>query len=551
MKRLLLPLLLAAALGLACPFSGGVGTGSQVNALLGDPQVGLDGLHDYRAVLSVSFDGTQDGQALQMTETYLQNEWPAQAAKFTTIDAPGDSGTHQVTLVGSVGEAQYFQADSATPCEVSWGALAGGPAKFRPAFLLPAVGSARLAGTETLDGIAARHYTFGTASLTLPEGATATGAVWIAVDKGYVLKYVLDIVGADTLFGPGVQGTRHLEYLVSEVGAQPEVVYPAGCAPVLDLPAMDGAADLVRLPGLLGYNTDATGEAVLTFYATQLAALGWEKRSAGDPGADSTAAAYLHPASGASATITVDIEGTSHRVTVMVLNSGSAAVPETTPGANATAVAGTPAVRVALALNILFGMVPSQPGPASYHIEVLHVSPVWDGAKIAQRQDAMSADVQGKAVHYTHRKTSAGGSPVVAEAYLIEGQEYAVVNGQVQPAGADSLTWTLWSLDLATILPSGSAGATAAGTEALEGRPAQVYELHSSGLSIPGVGGNPFPITTLTGKVWVDQATGALLKADLDYQADVTDSSGNPQGSGSGHLEIAVTQVGQVTVALP
>jgi hypothetical protein len=87
--------------------------------------------------------------------------------------------------------------------------------------------------------------------------------------------------------------------------------------------------------------------------------------------------------------------------------------------------------------------------------------------------------------------------------------------------------------------------------ETLDGRPAEIYAIDSSGLSVPGVPGNLLPITSVTGNVWVDQATGALLKAMLDYQADVGDNSGTLKGSGAGHLEITVTQVGNVTVALP
>jgi hypothetical protein len=78
-----------------------------------------------------------------------------------------------------------------------------------------------------------------------------------------------------------------------------------------------------------------------------------------------------------------------------------------------------------------------------------------------------------------------------------------------------------------------------------------VDELNSTGLSIPGVSGNLLSITSVTGKVWIDQATGALLKAVLDYKADVRDTSGNLKGSGTGHLEISVTQIGNVTVTLP
>jgi hypothetical protein len=114
----------------------------------------------------------------------------------------------------------------------------------------------------------------------------------------------------------------------------------------------------------------------------------------------------------------------------------------------------------------------------------------------------------------------------------------------------DSLTWMLWSTNLGLLLSSSSSGATAAGTETLDGRTAEIYAIDSSGLSIPGVPGNLLPITSLTGNIWVDQVTGALLKAVLDYQADVGDNSGTLKGSGTGHLEITVTQIGNVTVTL-
>lgn len=214
-------------------------------------------------------------------------------------------------------------------------------------------------------------------------------------------------------------------------------------------------------------------------------------------------------------------------------------------------MAQNPGVRVALAFSILFDMVPDQPGPPSYHLEVAHQSPKWDGSQIAERQDEMSADVEGGNVHYTRRITPPGGSTTTSEAYLMGDQEYAVVGGLVQPPTDDSLTWMLWSTNLGLILSSTSSGATAAGTETLDGRSAEIYAIDSSGLSIPGVGGNLLPITSLTGKVWVDQATGALLKAVLDYQADVRENSGTFKGSGAGHLEITVTQIGNVPVALP
>ena len=331
MKRLLLPLFITVALGLACPFSGGVGTSSQVENLLSDPGVGLANLDNYRAELTISFHGTQDGQEINLTDSYVQTEWLAQAAKFTTIDALNEGGERQLTLVGSVGEAQYFQADSAAPCEVTWGPLAGGLPEFRPAFLLPAVGAARSAGEETLDGIASLHYTFDAASLSLPADATAKGEAWIAKDGGYVVKFVLDISGSESIYGTGAKGTQHLEYLLSEVGAHPQVVYPEGCEPVLDFPAMDDATDLVRLPGLLAYNTDAALEAVFAFYAEQLPPLDWEQFSEPFLSTNSGSVTFVRPDRSASAIIAVDTEETSRRVTVMAPDQSPRGTPHARP----------------------------------------------------------------------------------------------------------------------------------------------------------------------------------------------------------------------------
>jgi hypothetical protein len=314
---------------------------------------------------------------------------------------------------------------------------------------------------------------------------------------------------------------------------------------------MDNATDLVRLPGLLAYNTDAALEAVFAFYAEQLPPLDWEQFSEPFLDPDSGSVTFVRTDRSASAIIAVDTEETSRRVTVMAPDQSPGALPTPVPGAQETAMAQNPGVRVALAFSILFDMMPDQPGPSSYHLEVTHQSPIWDGSQIAERQEEMSADVEGGNVHYTRHITPPGGSITTSEAYLINDQEYAVVGGQVQPPMDDSLTWMLWSTNLGLLLSSSSSGATAAGTETLDGRAAEIYAIDSSGLSIPGVPGNLLPITSLTGNIWVDQVTGALLKAVLDYQADVADNSGTLKGSGTGHLEITVTEFNNVTVTLP
>jgi len=354
MKRLFLPVLLICVTMLSCTFSGSKGTatpgnqGNQGNSLLNDPQVGLDSLEDYTASLTVSFKGTQAGQLADQTDSYVQSEWPKLLAQFTSIHTTDDSGAQVVLLSGAVGDAQYYQADPASPCTVEWGAAAGGPADFQPAVFLPAVTTSKLADEQTLDGVATRHYTFDATSLGLPSDATASGEVWIAKDRGYVMKYVLDITGADSVFGTGISGTRHLEYTLSEIGAHAQVVYPAGCEPVLsDVPAMGDASDLVRLPGLLAYSTSSSAADIFAFYEDKLTAMGWQKSADNGIGTDSTTTTFNRSDSNGGATVAVDKEESSQRVTVMIPIQASSAGPSSvlpptqTPNPNFTPTIGS------------------------------------------------------------------------------------------------------------------------------------------------------------------------------------------------------------------
>lgn len=206
--------------------------------------------------------------------------------------------------------------------------------------------------------------------------------------------------------------------------------------------------------------------------------------------------------------------------------------------------------RVAASLNFL---MTGDTSVSSYHLESDQLSPCWDGNAIAQCSQKMSADVQGKDVHFTCTETKPGEDPQTTEMYLIGDQEYPVVGGSVQPAGVslDSLVWIMWPANTAIIIAVGDTNVTQAGTEELEGRTADIYALDGTNTPIGDVAGIALPVSSVKGQVWVDQQTGALLKASLDYQASVHDTSGAPQGSGPGHIEITISQIGNVTVALP
>jgi hypothetical protein len=553
MKRLIFPLVVLFTMAFACPLSSSSKPGAKVDQLLPDPQVGLEVLSDYHAELTVSFSGAVNGAHEESAYTYTQSEWPALGAYFTGMDAVDENGQPLYILLGEVGEAQYEQAGNDGVCGVRWGESSGDAASFLLASMLEPVAAASFAGEESVDGIAARHYTFDAASLELPEGVQASGEAWIASQGGYLVKYSLQVSGSADYFGEGIEGTQRYEYLLSEVEAHPQVVYPPGCEPVLtEVPAMPDASQVTRLPGTLDFATHASQEQVLTFYADYLEPDGWELASEERLEGQKAVLVYTRGDSPAVAMLVVVQDGELNWVTVHLFDgepvasepgNGTPQGPDT--GAN-------PALRVSSGLSILLGMDPSQPGLPSYHMEAFNLAPAWEGGAIVQVQDRMLADVQGADVHFVDSYTASGGSVTTSEAYLIAGEEYDVMNGVLQPPGAGltKLAWVMWPLDPTVILGTGASSAQPAGSEVLDGRTAEVYDLDASG-SMGAVAGVSLNVTAVSGRVWIDQETGALLKAELDYQTDVKDADGNLAGTGSGRLEMNVTQVGRVTVSLP
>jgi len=551
MRRLIPPLLILFAMGCTWSTSAIGGLGSQVDELLPDPQAGLDALSDYHARLTISFTGSVDGQATESVDTYVQSEWPSQGARFTTIETTNENGQPLFIVAGEVGQAHYDQFGRDSACSVRWGPGAGGPSTFRPAIMLAPIGAARSAGEELVEGIPTRHYAFDEASLELPEDVQASGEAWVATKGDYLVKYSLQITAAESYFGEGKQGTEQIDYLLSQVEARPEVAYPDGCFPVLtDMPAMDDATDITRLPGSLDYYSRSPLESITSFYSDLFEARGWVQ--AEDYRVDEQVMLIFASADSEQiAMVSVRPQADSMWVGV----SAPGEETEVAPAAGTTPQPGSgtsPVLRVASGLSILLGMDEGRPGLPSYHMEAYHLIPAWEGGALVQYEDWMVADVQGQNVHFNDRVLNPGGSTTTAEAYLMGEEKHDVENGVLQPEGASmsQLAWVLWPLDPSVILGTGSSSAQAAGTEVLDGRTAEVYTVDTTG-AMGGVAGVSLSVTAASGRVWIDQETGALLKAELDYQSDVKDDDGNVMGSGSGVLEIDVTQVGSVAFSLP
>jgi hypothetical protein len=125
-------------------------------------------------------------------------------------------------------------------------------------------------GTETIAGFEVTHYSLRQA--TLDDWRDVEVDVWVDDSTGALLRYDLQAAGPDPLFDAG-DGLLSGQFLVSDVG--PQAVQPvAGCE--IDLPLPPDATRLVRLPGLVAFESGSSPDEVAVFYMLALAEAEWE-----------------------------------------------------------------------------------------------------------------------------------------------------------------------------------------------------------------------------------------------------------------------------------
>lgn len=126
-------------------------------------------------------------------------------------------------------------------------------------------------GRETILGREATHYT------SPPEfhrgWQDVSVAFWFDSQTEAVLKYEFFASGNDPLYYQG-QGKLHGVFEVLEIGPQQIQAIP-NC--VIDFPIPDGAADLIRFPGLIAFNTTLHPAALDEFYTRALGRDGWAR----------------------------------------------------------------------------------------------------------------------------------------------------------------------------------------------------------------------------------------------------------------------------------
>ena len=127
---------------------------------LPDPAVGLDSLGNYRATLTLTFDGTRDGQPEQWSriDTLAVSRDPA--ARVYTSDQSGSTVRQLVRVAIGATLYETVDAGACTAIAAAEDIPPFGTTPGEPAALLSGLLGAEEVGTETIGAVPTTHYTF-------------------------------------------------------------------------------------------------------------------------------------------------------------------------------------------------------------------------------------------------------------------------------------------------------------------------------------------------------------------------------------------------------
>jgi hypothetical protein len=256
---------------------------------LTEPRVGLADLSGYKATLTLSFDGSSAGKSEQWSKTYVMLTSKEPAARQLTIEKTGDLPDLDAVFLAETDGAAYERrgtnACNATVIDPG-NSLAD---RWEPAGFLNGVLGAQAAGNETVNGVAADHYTFDERAFGQQGIAKSKGGMWVATDGGYIVKYVLTTKGDASYFGEGIEGTLTLDYALTDANRPVAIQLPEDCpAGMVNAPQLPDAANVRNVPSMLTYDTSSSLADAAAFYQKQIPELGWTPL--GDPAINDTTA---------------------------------------------------------------------------------------------------------------------------------------------------------------------------------------------------------------------------------------------------------------------
>jgi hypothetical protein len=240
---------------------------------LDDPSAGLDALSGYTETLTVSFDGTVDGQSRRWQKRSVYSYRAEPAASLSTFEATGNVVVADPQQIAEVAGVRYIKASDGT-CDGRPMATPGSALGLRePVARLPALMGADEAGSEQVSGILADHYTFDERAMAESGRATTRGDLWVATDGDYVVKYIQATDADATYYGGTTAGTTTWSYELTSIDEPPQISVPAGCQ--LDAPVPPDATGVLWLSQYLGFDAVSGVSDTMRTYSALLTEAGW------------------------------------------------------------------------------------------------------------------------------------------------------------------------------------------------------------------------------------------------------------------------------------
>lgn len=245
---------------------------------------GLDKLKSYRVRWNAQWTSTDAGKTDSGTWEWIEEHTttpPAQHWTWVLTSTQStqsgklefwqvDNTTYMVTTDDSgTAQCQSFSSDEQT------GLTSG---MFSPS-ALGSVSGARFVGTDTVNGVRAKHYTYSQNAIAAAGFTKASGETWVAADGGYVVKDSFSWEGTAALFGGNDSGAGKGVWTWDLMNAnQPLTIRaPENCGGAsADLPVMANATGKVMMGPMLNYKTVSSPADVAAFYQTEMPKKGWQ-----------------------------------------------------------------------------------------------------------------------------------------------------------------------------------------------------------------------------------------------------------------------------------
>jgi hypothetical protein len=265
----------------------------------------------------MTFDGTRDGNAEKWSKTYTMLASKDPQARQWTIEKSRNASDPTSVFMAELGGLDYERRGekACTATTIQEGNTLTD--RLEPALFLSPVIGAEEAGTDRVNDVAAKRYTFDQRALGEQDLTEATGEMWVASEGGYIVRYLLTRKAGTEYFGEGIEGTMILNYELTGPNQPVTIELPDDCPPgFVDAPLLSDATNISKSPGVLSYDTPSSIAEAADFYEQNIPGLGWQTQ--GEPAVTDAAAILMYQQDDKLMMIIIKPGDTGTKVRIMV-----------------------------------------------------------------------------------------------------------------------------------------------------------------------------------------------------------------------------------------